>query len=489
MNVLVYSGAGVSQTSLSKTRETLHSFLADSYSILSVSAKLLAREPWEASCALLVIPGGRDLPYLADLGAEGADTRIARYVREGGKYLGICAGNTTNSLGLNSYVSGFADVVFPSLSNTKNYIYIYKGAYYACRRISFEPGTPMEVVGDRPLRFFPGECHGTAFPGFVYESEAGARSARLDLNRTLFSHHWSAVPDRVRAYYNGGGVFVFPDADSDKGKQKQGEDGGEDDDVQVLAKYADGRVAGVKCGVGKGVAVLWSVHPEHELAIDDDEGTFEPAYDERDEGPRSKLEAHRKALARATLSILGLAVADAPLPAPKIKPQYLISSINNPRSVVSVADAIRAAFDPQEGRSGSLLKDVHDTFRFIYDDDQDEDGLLLSTALEDSSLDAEDENGNDARTKTIIVCSNNLPNTPLFQLAVFLDQLETCRRQRKSRLKHLAERLELVPGGGGGSAVFVPLGETILYGEVVTSTQTMLDKYVHSPFLPFLFLT
>jgi biotin--protein ligase len=92
MNVLVYSGAGVAQSSLTKTKEALHSFLADSYSILSASAHLLAREPWEASCALLVIPGGRDLPYLSDLAAEGADARIARYVRGGGKYLGICAG-------------------------------------------------------------------------------------------------------------------------------------------------------------------------------------------------------------------------------------------------------------------------------------------------------------------------------------------------------------------------------------------------------------
>lgn len=54
----------------------------------------------------------------------------AEFVTQGGSYLGLCA-----------------------------------GAYYACARVEFEPGTPLEVVGDRELAFFPGIAQGAAFPG------------------------------------------------------------------------------------------------------------------------------------------------------------------------------------------------------------------------------------------------------------------------------------------------------------------------------------
>jgi glutamine amidotransferase-like uncharacterized protein len=56
----------------------------------------------------------------------------AEFVQGGGSYLGLCA-----------------------------------GAYYGCARVVFEPGTPLEVVGDRELAFFPGIARGAAFPGLV----------------------------------------------------------------------------------------------------------------------------------------------------------------------------------------------------------------------------------------------------------------------------------------------------------------------------------
>lgn len=33
----------------------------------------------------------------------------------------------------------------------------------------FEPGTPLEVVGDRELAFFPGIARGCAFPGTQHD--------------------------------------------------------------------------------------------------------------------------------------------------------------------------------------------------------------------------------------------------------------------------------------------------------------------------------
>lgn len=70
--------------------------------------------------ALFVIGGGYDLGLINSLGAAGMGN-IKRYVQSGGSYLGICS-----------------------------------GAYFACDRIEFDKDGPLEVVGDRFLKFFPG---------------------------------------------------------------------------------------------------------------------------------------------------------------------------------------------------------------------------------------------------------------------------------------------------------------------------------------------
>ena len=102
----------------------------------------------------------------------------------------------------------------------------------------------MQVIGERELAFFPGICRGSAFPGFVYHSQAGARA--VELNHSF------------KCYYNGGGVFL--DAELY-------------DRVQVLASYTTtnelhvdpGRGAAaavVYCKVGDGAAILTGPHPE-----------------------------------------------------------------------------------------------------------------------------------------------------------------------------------------------------------------------------------
>lgn len=115
--VLVYSGPGVSPLSLSHTILTLSLNLVPHYTVQRVSATLLAEEPWEPSCALLVIPGGRDLPFVEELSIKTKVTkRIAEYVSEGGRYLGVCA-----------------------------------GAYFAASEVQFDIGGPKQVTGKRDL--------------------------------------------------------------------------------------------------------------------------------------------------------------------------------------------------------------------------------------------------------------------------------------------------------------------------------------------------
>ena len=180
----------------------------------------MLKEPWTASCALLVFPGGADLGYCRSLNGEG-NRRIEQYVRRGGAYLGFCA-----------------------------------GGYYGSSRCEFEVGNRhLEVVGPRELSLFPGTCRGCAFKGFVYHSEAGAKVVELKVNKEAFKS--GTVSDTVRSYYNGGGVFV------DAGKYAS-------TGVETLATYTDPLdvdggdmpAAVVYCKVGEGGAVLTGPHPE-----------------------------------------------------------------------------------------------------------------------------------------------------------------------------------------------------------------------------------
>jgi glutamine amidotransferase-like uncharacterized protein len=94
------------------------------------------------------MPGGRDLPYVKKLQGKG-NRNIFDFVRNGGSYLGICA-----------------------------------GAYYGCSLVQFAQGDPLlEVVGPRELAFFPGVSQGPVFAGFDYASCAGAKAADIQLTQ------------------------------------------------------------------------------------------------------------------------------------------------------------------------------------------------------------------------------------------------------------------------------------------------------------------
>ncbi|GLC54896.1 biotin holocarboxylase synthetase [Pleodorina starrii] len=143
LEVLVYCGEGAGYHSARNTLRALQRCLAPGVEARLVGTSELLEGTWRERCLLFVMPGGADLPYCKHLNGHG--NRLLRgYVEAGGSYLGICA-----------------------------------GAYYACDRVEFEPGSPLEVIGDRELRFFPGTARGAAYPGFDYLSERGAWAAPL----------------------------------------------------------------------------------------------------------------------------------------------------------------------------------------------------------------------------------------------------------------------------------------------------------------------
>ncbi|KAL5115744.1 biotin holocarboxylase synthetase [Pleosporales sp. CAS-2024a] len=222
MNVLLYSGPGSTTESVRHCLYTLRRLLSPTYAVIPVTGEVIIKEPWISTCALLVFPGGADLGYCRTLNGEG-NRCISRYINAGGSYLGFCA-----------------------------------GGYYGSSKCEFEVNDPkMGVVGDRELGFFPGTCRGLAFAGFQYASEAGARAADIRINKQAFSNADDSVPEQFKSYYNGGGVFVDADKLESRG-------------VEILASYTEdlhvesgaAKAAVVYRKVGEGHVVLTGPHPE-----------------------------------------------------------------------------------------------------------------------------------------------------------------------------------------------------------------------------------
>ncbi|KAI1822081.1 class II aaRS and biotin synthetase [Xylaria intraflava] len=420
LNVLVYNGTGTTVESVKHAIYSLRRLLSPNYAVIPVTENVLLKEPWAPSCALLVIPGGADLGYCRVLNGMGNHI-ISQYVRRGGRYLGFCA-----------------------------------GAYYGSKKCEFEVGNrPMEVIGSRELAFFPGPCRGAAFSGFQYNSEAGAKAVRLNVRKTAFKGI-GVVPEVVLSYFNGGGVFVNADDPNH--------------DVEVLASYdekldVDGgteKAAAVYCRVGQGAAILTGPHPEFAPAnlsphLDID------GYAELVSSLREH-EADRVNFLKACLTKLGLEVNQESSGVPSLSHLHLSSIVSGNvddllfswEDIISKEngeDYIRAENDtfhlekPETRWSMDTLKDT-----LPQNDSTGELTIPSSTTANEAVIDYT------TVVKRIVTHERTWPEakeTPYFNHYAFFSCLREYRRTDTD-----AENW----------------GDYLMYGEVVTSTNTMLDK-------------
>lgn len=176
---------------------------------LSTSELLEGR--WIQHAAVLVMPGGADLPYCKHLNGKGnliikgkhsrtaADAvqpaqlckpgvrvrcvwvvAILPLAKRHAMQLMLCISRIVGykqqaipNIGLKSCTTSRAASHLPAaccctadfVHSGGSYLGLCAGAYFGCSRVVFEPGTPLEVVGDRELAFFPGIARGAAFPG------------------------------------------------------------------------------------------------------------------------------------------------------------------------------------------------------------------------------------------------------------------------------------------------------------------------------------
>ncbi|KAL8638910.1 MAG: hypothetical protein Q9228_003982 [Teloschistes exilis] len=436
MNILVYSGMNIVNLTSFVERSclsiaSLRRLLSPSYAVITVSGDAIIKEPWTASCALLVFPGGADLGYCRTLNGEG-NRRISQYVERGGLYVGFCA-----------------------------------GGYYASRRCEFEVGNQkMEVVGNRELAFFPGTCRGCAFPGFVYHSEAGTRATQLRITKESLAK--GSVPDLFRSYYNGGGVFVDAPKFKDRG-------------VEVLASFTDklavdpgeGSASAVYCKVGEGAAILTSTHPEF-APVNLDQNIEEPGFAKIVEALKED-DQQRRDFFKACLLKLGLQVNQDQIAVPSLSRLHLSSA--DASDTLHIVEALEDLISMQDGQE--YINDENDVFHL----QRSSKWSLTSIAdalpsIPNSLLDNQEAHENDNQDK--IIDYNKIVKRLLIH-----DQ-QPPESKETPYFNHHAYYANLKHYESQSHNTDPTFGRSLLYGEVVTSTNTMLEKYlfVYRQFAP-----
>ena len=436
-NLMAHSGNGSTVESVRHCLYTLRRLLAPHYAVIPVTGDMLIKEPWTASCAALVFPGGADQGYCRTLNGAG-NRRIRQYVERGGVYLGFCA-----------------------------------GGYYGSKRCEFEIGNKvLEVVGDRELAFFPGVARGCAFSGFVYHSERGARAAELGVDKNVLTA--GSVPNVFKSYYNGGGVFVDAPKFVDQG-------------VEVLASYTEplaidsgeGSAAIVYCKVGEGAALLTGPHPEFVIlgrpadnwsltkprfaAVNLEKKEDVPHFSEVIEALAGD-EKHRMDFLKACFIKLGLKVSEEQN-VPSLSRLHL-SSIPTSNTADVLGHLQYLIKDDAEGES--YLEDDNDKFHIVKPSTWKMVDLAKALPSEETEkTDADQSLGNSSDgiidyntiVKQILAHTDDVPDskaTPYFNHNAFF-----------ANLKHYR---------GQSSELSDSFGSHLLYGEVVTSTNTLLEK-------------
>ncbi|EAS29112.2 biotin-[acetyl-CoA-carboxylase] ligase [Coccidioides immitis RS] len=435
LNILVYSGNGTTVDSVRQCLFSLRRLLAPNYAVIPVTGEMIINEPWTSSCALFVMPGGADLPYCRTLNGTG-NRRISQFVHRGGAYLGFCA-----------------------------------GGYYGSKRCEFEVrNEKLEVVGDRELAFYPGICRGCAFPGFVYNSEDGARASELQVSKSSFPDE-KHIPPSFKSYYNGGGVFVDAPKFAHQG-------------VEVLADYTEslkvdsgeGHAAVVYCRVGEGAAVLTGPHPEFvslnaNVSVDRPQLTalrFAASnLDRNADGPEfchvidtlAQNDEARTEFLRACLKKLGLHVNDETTRVPPLSRMHL--SALEPHAATDLVSLLRDIITVEDGEE--YIKDDNDTFHLEKPSSLSMDkvaealpGSIEAKADQDSTGDRIVDYDKVIKKVAIHEDYPSPVETPRFNHQTFYGMIKEYRSQSRERLSEF--------------------GSHVLYAEVVTSTNTLLEK-------------
>ncbi|KAI4520614.1 class II aaRS and biotin synthetase [Schizophyllum commune Loenen D] len=384
------------------------------YAVQPVSAQALATQPWHVNCALLVVPKP------GELSGGKAITAIQSYVQNGGSFLGLSTG-----AGLSPTAASGVDPVLQ--------FYLRPGRY-----LRFD-GATREVSS--------GDAHADV------EDLSGTvvRGIPLDPQNTLAGFAGEA-------------------------------------DVQTLLQYTTPPKdpAAVQLSVGKGRVAV--VAPNLESP-----STPPAAPSASFTSPNSTSSSPRVSLLHHVLANLGLHIPQSSAPAapPRPQPQFLtanprregvVSRITRSLAVAQAEEAggkeaAKRALDGEKDQDStadtlasqlSVWEDSEDTFCF-WPLKGAVDAVKAAQGGEggqDDGVKQKEEKDKQRSHRDIVLCPDGeLPPrnlTPNFDLEAYYEALEAARKR--------------AGGGASEAATPWPLGDALIYGEAVSSTQTLLER-------------
>ncbi|KAI9805534.1 MAG: hypothetical protein M1825_000785 [Sarcosagium campestre] len=279
--------------------------------------------------------------------------------------------------------------------------------------------------------------------------EQGARATEVAVEKTAFTG--VTLPTAFRTYYNGGGVFVDAAKFGDRG-------------IEVLASFTkplavdggEGDAAIIYCKVGDGAAILTGPHPEF-APVNLDRGADGESFSRVVDDLLKDDEARIQFL-KASLAKLGLSVSQEQNLIPSLSRLHLSSA--KPSDVTEMLVSLQDAIVVEDGEE--FIKGGNDTFHLHRPStwstgSPKQTKAQMATSQKDTD---EGEENSDAVVKRLQAHETEYPGckeTPYFNHHAYYSNLK--RYQTLSR----------------ADAEF---GRYLLYGEVVTSTNTMLESNI-----------
>jgi biotin--protein ligase len=218
VKIAVYRDEGASALSLVQLVKALRRLFAKA-EVIRIDRHDIMKTDWKAA-DLLIFPGGRDLFYHQTLSGEPVE-EIRRWVLNGGRYWGICA-----------------------------------GGYFGTSWVDLGIGGGNRVESPRQMQLFPGKAIGPSLGNVPYDylSQKDCGLTPIKVSPLLCEGDKS---DLLWAYYNTGCSF----------KEEASVSISTQIPIQELGWYTDPRASGHPCAIvesfpGKGYALLCGIHPE-----------------------------------------------------------------------------------------------------------------------------------------------------------------------------------------------------------------------------------
>ena len=335
---------------------------------------------------------------------------------------------------------------------------------------------------------------GPTFPGFAYAAESGSRAVSLILGEGS-----SSQKSLDHIYYNGGGHFIIPTPLPAN--------------IEILARYADSTlttanpIAAVLSRKGKGKALLSSVHAEYPLNDPPARDAIAKLDDVPDQEDLVESESRRIAWMEELLLELDLRPPgrrkegvsggeedpDLLLHPTHPSPIFVVSHPKLLRLAPETFNAPVIQVKATTDDGVTVLRDGNDELRMsTVERPESQNNVDLAQylarhrrtqpsqppAIENLSIDSASPPAPPPLPdfhvipKTILLPSTSTPYspswTPLFNIETYWQELDSARKSsgRKTGIMRKDD----------SGAERASVGDLLLYGETVTSTQTMLDR-------------